>query len=250
MASYPRSTPLPRTFPVARPACTRTLAPVILSPSCAWIASASTARTCSSCDGPVLFFLRSRSYVFASGRLPLLDRTQPQHRAARCPHPAGRAVPGLRLFHFFVLPSQPGASDLARRGPRVRPEARSRDCVAVPCVQRDCTKRSLDPGAAPAPGPFGTGEGVFRHANGVGSAKMIFRGSITRPARSPWTLRRRGHPRTAHHPVPAGGQPWPVRSLTCRVAWPAPESHRGKVSAMSLPRHAFPLHQASPGAIA
>ena len=83
-----------------------------------------------------------------------------------------------------------------------------------PCVHAPL----FDPGGAPAPGPFGTGDGVFRHANGVDSAKMIFRGSITRPARSLCTLHSRGHPRTAQHSVPAGGQPWPVRSLTCWVA--------------------------------
>lgn len=36
-----------------------------------------------------------------------------------------------------------------------------------------------------------------------------FRGSITRPAGSLCTLRRRGRPRTTQHSVPAGGQPLP-----------------------------------------
>ena len=38
-----------------------------------------------------------------------------------------------------------------------------------PCVHAPL----FDPDGAPAPGPFGTGDGVFRHANGVDSAKMI-----------------------------------------------------------------------------
>ena len=59
------------------------------------------------------------------------------------------------------------------------------------------------------------------------------RGSITRPARSLCTLRSRGPPRTTQHSVPAGGQPWPGRSLTCRVVL--------KVSVMCLPLHVFPL---------
>ena len=63
---------------------------------------------------------------------------------------------------------------------------------------------ALRPRRSTGPGPFGTGDGVFRHTNGVDSAKMIFRGSITRPARSLCTLRSRGHPRTAQHSVPAG----------------------------------------------
>ena len=45
-----------------------------------------------------------------------------------------------------------------------------------------------------------------------------FRGSITRPARSLCTLRSRGRPRTTQHSIPAGGQPLPVRTLTCWVA--------------------------------
>ncbi len=36
-----------------------------------------------------------------------------------------------------------------------------------------------------------------------------FRGSITRPTGTLCTLRRRGHPRTTQHSVPAGGQPLP-----------------------------------------
>ena len=118
------------------------------------------------------------------------------------------------------------------------PRWRRRD---LPGLGDPCAHAPLpDPGGAPAPGPFGTGVGVFRSTDGVDPARIYFRGSITRPARSLCTLRSRGHPRTTQHSVPAGGQPWPGRTLTCRVA--------SKVSAMSILLHAFPLHQASPGA--
>ena len=77
---------------------------------------------------------------------------------------------------------------------------------------------ALRPRRCAGPRPFGTGVGVFRSTDSVDSARIYFRGSITRPARSLCTLRSRGHPRTTQHSVPAGGQPWPVRTLTCWVA--------------------------------
>jgi len=71
--------------------------------------------------------------------------------------------------------------------------------------------------------------------------RLGFRGSITRPTGSLCTLRSRGRPRTTQHSVPAGGQPWPVRSCTCWVA--------KKVSALLVSLHGFLLHQALLGAI-
>ena len=71
--------------------------------------------------------------------------------------------------------------------------------------------------------------------------RLGFRGSITRPTGSLCTLRSRGRPRTTQHSVPAGGQPWPVRSCTCWVA--------KKVSALLVSLHSFLLHQALLGAI-
>ena len=179
------------------------------------------------------------------GQLP----TRGSHRSGRAPfeHPAPRAMDSLRNGTHCARPA------LAVRGRscaacRIAPTSSAR--AASPAMEKTrpsrflgdpCTHAPLsDPGGAPAPGPFGTGVGVFRSTDSVDPARIYFRGSITRPARSLCTLRSRGHPRTTQHSVPAGGQPWPVRSLTCWVA--------SKVSAMCIPLHAFPLHQASPGA--
>ena len=71
--------------------------------------------------------------------------------------------------------------------------------------------------ASPLFAPRGPGP-LHTAAPAPGSAMRQFRGSITRPARSLCTLRSRGHPRTTQHSIPAGGQPWPGRTLTCWVA--------------------------------
>ena len=47
---------------------------------------------------------------------------------------------------------------------------------------------------------------AFRSFNGVGSHEQYFRGSVTRPARSLSTLRRRGHPTSTQDSLPAAGQ--------------------------------------------
>ncbi len=176
---------------------------------------------------------------------------------------AGRLRPPLPRGQASRFPSRPASSPSLGRTTACAPLRSPRDertprgpgpfCAApaprlrrwrrrdLPGLGDPCTHAPLpDPGGAPAPGPFGTGVGVFRSTDGVDPARIYFRGSITRPARSLCTLRSRGHPRTTQHSVPAGGQPWPGRTLTCRVA--------SKVSAMSLLLHAFPLHQTSPGA--
>jgi hypothetical protein len=50
---------------------------------------------------------------------------------------------------------------------------------------------------------------AFRHHKGVGSRKILFRGSITRPTRSLSTLRSPSCPGTTQDSLPAGGQPLP-----------------------------------------
>ena len=55
-----------------------------------------------------------------------------------------------------------------------------------------------------------------------------FRGSITRPARSLCTLRRRGRPRTTQHSVPVDGQSLPARDLH-------PTGHKKRFQVATLP---------------
>jgi hypothetical protein len=50
---------------------------------------------------------------------------------------------------------------------------------------------------------------AFRYCNGVGLRNPCFRGSITRPAHSLSTLRRRAHARSTQDSLPAGDQPLP-----------------------------------------
>ena len=158
-----------------------------------------------------------------SGQVPRLHRYYrptptsrlPSHLASSPSLGTTTACAPLRSHGAGRAPRGPGPFLTAAPAPPLHGgETRPPRFLDDPCVHAPL----FDPSGAPAPGPFGTGDGVFRHANGVDSAKMIFRGSITRPARSLCTLHSRGHPRTAQHSVPAGGQPWPVRSLTCWVA--------------------------------
>ncbi len=109
-------------------------------------------------------------------------------------------APPLRSPRDERTPRGPGPF-CAAPAPRLR-RWRRRD---LPGLGDPCTHAPLpDPGGAPAPDPFGTGVGVFRSTDGVDPARIYFRGSITRPARSLCTLRSRGHPRTTQHSVPAG----------------------------------------------
>ena len=69
--------------------------------------------------------------------------------------------------------------------------------------------RSLTPARSPRPAYLGVSMLPSVEANDVGSRGIIFRGSMTRPARSLCTLRRADHSASTQHSVPAGGQPLP-----------------------------------------
>ena len=70
--------------------------------------------------------------------------------------------------------------------------------------------------------------------------QFCFRGSMTRPVHSLCTLRRRSHPRSTQHSVPAGGYPLPGR-LSCWVplkvsAQPASSFSRLRLAHKNLKR--------------
>ena len=102
-----------------------------------------------------------RLRLLASPRasLRLLRSALPPPAPPFAPTGAGRAPRGPGPF-LTAAPAPPlhGGEDETSQVPG-RP---LRTCPAL-----------RPPTGAPAPGPFGTGDGVFRHANGVDSAKMI-----------------------------------------------------------------------------
>ena len=113
-----------------------------------------------------------------SGQVPRLLRYYRRLRLLASPRAS------LRLLHSGLPPLAPPFATTRRDALPVDPDhfspRRPRRLCTVektrpprfpddPCVHAPL----FDPGGAPAPGPFGTGDGVFRHANGVDSAKMI-----------------------------------------------------------------------------
>ena len=134
-------------------------------------------------------------------RLRLLAPRRASLRLLRSALPPLRPLrsPGVGRFpedldHFYRGARAASSSVERTRPPRF---------LGDPCVHAPLS----DPGGPPSPGHYRTGDGVFRLADSVDSALRYSRGSITRPARSLWTLRSRGHPRTTQHSIPAGGQP-------------------------------------------
>ena len=114
------------------------------------------------------------------------------------------------------------------------PQCSPRDSVADPppsptprCLDNPCLHAPLsDPGGPPTPGHYSAGDGVFRTGYYVDSATMLIAGLNHAACTLPVYASRPGLPLDAQHSVPAGGQPWPGRTLTCSVAQ--------KVSVMSI----------------
>ena len=107
-----------------------------------------------------------------------------------------------------------------------------------PCLRAPLS----DPGGALALAIRAQNAVAFRHLNGVGSRNHKAFEAVSRGLQTPCVRFAAGvAPRTTQHSVPAGGQPSPGRTRTCKVAQ--------KVSIMSNFLHDFPLHQALPGAI-
>ena len=150
------------------------------------------------------------------------------------------ALPPLRrssLPRGATTPRGPGLL-LPRRPHRLSTVEKTRPprFLDNPCVHAPLS----DPGGPPTPGHYRTGDGVFRIRYDVDSAMILISGLNHAACTLPVYASRPGSPQDAQHSVPAGGQPWPGRTLTCGVAQ--------KVSVMSIPLHGIPLHQALPGA--
>ena len=146
----------------------------------------------------------------------------------------------LRFLRSALPPLRPsslprGATTLRRPGPLL-PRRPRRLFLDNPCVHAPLS----DPGGPPTPGHYSAGDGVFRTDDYVDSAMMLISGLNHAACTLPVYASRPRSPQDAQHSVPAGGQPWPGRTLACGVAQ--------KVSVMSIPLHGIPLHQALPGA--
>ena len=150
------------------------------------------------------------------------------------------ALPPLRrssLPRGATTPRGPGLL-LPRRPRRLSSVEKTRPprFLDNPCVHAPLS----DPGGPPTPGHYSAGDGVFRTDYYVDSAMMLISGLNHAACTLPVYASRPRSPQDAQHSVPAGGQPWPGRTLACGVAQ--------KVSAMSIPLHGILLHQALPGA--
>jgi hypothetical protein len=86
---------------------------------------------------------------------------------------------------------------------------------------------SCDPGGVVNPRSIQGDDGAFRREDGVGLHRYCFRGSITRPTHSLFTLRSQGRPCTTQNSLPAGDHPG-------RVGIGTPTGLHSKVSAMVL----------------
>ena len=159
---------------------------------------------------------------------------------------APRFVSFARHYHRFAPLRSPGTGTTPR-GPGPLLPRRPRRLSSVektrpprfldnPCVHAPLS----DPGGPPAPGHYRTGDGVFRTVHHVDSAMILISGLNHAACTLPVYASRPRSPQDAQHSVPAGGQPWPGRTLACGVAQ--------KVSVMSIPLHGILLHQALPGA--
>ena len=72
-----------------------------------------------------------------------------------------------------------------------------------------CMPRSLTPASSSRQASCGVSTRPSVPLTTSALARIVFRGSITRPAHSLCTLRRADHSATTQHSVPAGGQPLP-----------------------------------------
>ena len=178
------------------------------------------------------------------GRFPDLTGTISRLRLLASPRASLRflrsALPPLRpssLPRGVTTPRGPGLL-LPRRPRRLSSveKTRSPRFLDNPCVHAPLS----DPGGPPAPGHYRTGDGVFRTGYYVDSTTMVISGLNHAACTLPVYASRPRSPQDAQHSVPAGGQPWPGRTLACGVAQ--------KVSAMSIPLHGILLHRALPGA--
>ncbi len=84
-----------------------------------------------------------------------------------------------------------------------------------PFAHMPCSSTPADPCIRPI-----AMHGMLPSAQLTASAPLsvTFRGSMTRPAHSLSTLHGSDYSNTAQDSLPAGGQPWRDRTLTCRVA--------------------------------
>ena len=142
------------------------------------------------------------------------------------------ALPPLRpssLPRGATTPRGPGPL-LPRRPHRLSSVEKTRPprFLDDPCVHAPLS----DPDAPPTPSHYSAGDGVFRAAYHVDSAMMLIAGLNHAACTLPVYASRPRSPQDAQHSVPAGGQPWPGRTLACGVAQ--------KVSVMSIPLHACP----------
>ena len=178
------------------------------------------------------------------GRFPDLTGTISRLRLLASPRASLRflrsALPPLRpssLPRGATTPRGPGLL-LPRRPRRLSSVEKTRPprFLDNPCVHAPLS----DPGGPPTPGHYSAGDGVFRTDYYVDSAMMLISGLNHAACTLPVYASRPRSPQDAQHSVPAGGQPWPGRTLACGVAQ--------KVSAMSIPLHGILLHQALPGA--
>ena len=143
---------------------------------------------------------------------------------------APRFVSFARHYHRFATPSLPRGVTIPRGpGPLLprRPhrlssveKTRPPRFLDNPCVHAPLS----DPGAPPAPGHYRTGDGVFRTGYYVDSTMMVISGLNHAACTLPVYASRPRSPQDAQHSVPAGGQPWPGRTLACALSANMPET--------------------------
>ena len=159
---------------------------------------------------------------------------------------APRFVSFARHYHRFAPLRSPGAGRLPEdpdyfyRGARAASRRWRKRDLPGSWTTLAYMLRSPTPADHRPPGHYSAGDGVFRTDYYVDSAMMLISGLNHAACTLPVYASRPRSPQDAQHSVPAGGQPWPGRTLACGVAQ--------KVSVMSIPLHGILLHQALPGA--
>ena len=162
------------------------------------------------------------------GEFPDLTGTISRLRLLASPRASLRllrsALPPLRrssLPRDGTTPRGPGPL-LPRRPRRLSSVEKTRPprFLDNPCVHAPLS----DPGAPPAPGHYRTGDGVFRTGYYVDSTMMVISGLNHAACTLPVYASRPRSPQDAQHSVPAGGQPWPGRTLACALSANMPET--------------------------
>ena len=136
----------------------------------------------------------------------------PPSRLASFPSLGTTTASPLFAPRGVTIPRRPGPL-LPRRPRRLSSVEKTRPprFLDNPCIHAPLS----DPGGPPTPGHYRTGDGVFRIRYDVDSAMILISGLNHAACTLPVYASRPRSPQDAQHSVPAGGQPWPGRVLTC-----------------------------------